>query len=67
MLEFSIFFGQRWVVTLRIPQTGLELHKKIIPVGRPGTTEEAAGPILLLCSSLSDYVTGHVLLVTGGR
>jgi 3-oxoacyl-[acyl-carrier protein] reductase len=54
-------------VALGIPQTGLEARKKIIPLGRPGTPDEAAGPILFLCSPLSDYVTGHVLLVTGGR
>lgn len=54
-------------VTLGIPQTGLEERKKIIPLGRPGTVEEAAGPILFLCSPLADYVNGHVLMVTGGR
>jgi 3-oxoacyl-[acyl-carrier protein] reductase len=54
-------------VSLGIPQTGLEERKKIIPLGRPGTVEEAAGPILFLCSPLSDYVNGHVLMVTGGR
>lgn len=54
-------------IALGIPQTGLEARKKIIPLGRPGTPAEAAGPILFLCSPLSDYVTGHVLMVTGGR
>lgn len=54
-------------VALGIPQTGLEERRKIIPLGRPGTVEEAAGPILFLCSPLSDYVNGHVLMVTGGR
>ena len=54
-------------VALGIPQVGLDARKKIIPLGRPGTPEEAAGPILFLCSPLSNYVTGHVLMVTGGR
>ncbi len=54
-------------IALGIPQTGLEERKKIIPLGRPGTVEEAAGPILFLCSPLADYITGHVLMVTGGR
>ena len=54
-------------VALGIPQTGLELRRQIIPLGRAGTVEEAAGPVLFLCSPLSDYVTGHVLMVTGGR
>ena len=37
-----------------------------IPLGRAGTPQEAAGPVLFLASPLSDYVTGAVLLVTGG-
>jgi 3-oxoacyl-[acyl-carrier protein] reductase len=36
------------------------------PLGRFGTPEEAAGPVLFFCSSLSDYVTGEVLLCSGG-
>lgn len=39
---------------------------KTIPLGRFGTTDDAAGPVLFLCSPLSDYVTGEVLLVAGG-
>jgi 3-oxoacyl-[acyl-carrier protein] reductase len=54
-------------VALGIPRAGLEARKHLIALGRPGTPEEAAGPILFLCSPLSDYVTGHVLMVTGGR
>ena len=54
-------------VALGIPQVGLESRKQIIALGRSGTAEEAAGPVLFLCSPLSDYVTGHVLMVTGGR
>lgn len=54
-------------VALGIPRAGLEARKGLIALGRPGTPAEAAGPILFLCSPLSDYVTGHVLMVTGGR
>jgi 3-oxoacyl-[acyl-carrier protein] reductase len=36
------------------------------PLGRLGTPEEAAGPVLFFCSPLSDYVSGEVLLVSGG-
>ena len=36
------------------------------PLGRFGTAEEAAGPVLFFCSPLSDYVTGEVLLCSGG-
>ena len=38
----------------------------VIPVGRPGTAEEAARAIYFLCSPLSDYVHGQVLNVSGG-
>ncbi|MCL4294991.1 MAG: SDR family oxidoreductase [Anaerolineae bacterium] len=54
-------------VALGIPQSGLEARKQIIALGRPGTPEEAAGPILFLCSPLANYVTGHLLKVDGGR
>lgn len=53
-------------VELGIPSTLREMAKMMIPFGRPGTPEEAAGPVLFLASELSNYVTGHVLLVTGG-
>jgi 3-oxoacyl-[acyl-carrier protein] reductase len=36
------------------------------PLGRVGTVEEAAGAVLFLCSPLSDFVTGEVLMCTGG-
>ena len=39
---------------------------QMIPLGRGGTPQEAAGAIYLLCSPDSDYVSGQTLLVTGG-
>ena len=36
------------------------------PMSRPGTVEEAAGPMLFLASPLSNYVNGAVVEVTGG-
>jgi 3-oxoacyl-[acyl-carrier protein] reductase len=36
------------------------------PLGRFGTADEAAGPVVFFCSPLSDYVTGEVLLCSGG-
>jgi 3-oxoacyl-[acyl-carrier protein] reductase len=53
-------------VDIGIPEAAREAFKQMIPLGRPGTPEEAAGPVLFLASSLSDYVTGTVLMVTGG-
>jgi 3-oxoacyl-[acyl-carrier protein] reductase len=40
--------------------------KTACPLGRFGTVEEAAGPVLFFCSPLSDYVSGEVLVVSGG-
>ena len=53
-------------VQLGIPEQMRQVAVQHIPLGRAGTPEEAAGPVLFLASPLSDYVTGHVLLVTGG-
>jgi 3-oxoacyl-[acyl-carrier protein] reductase len=36
------------------------------PLGRAGTVEEAAGAVLFFCSPLSDFVTGEVLMCSGG-
>jgi 3-oxoacyl-[acyl-carrier protein] reductase len=38
----------------------------LAPLGRKGTVDEAAGPVLFFCSPLADYVTGEVLIVSGG-
>ncbi len=53
-------------IQLGIPDQMRQAAMNFIPLGRAGTPEEAAGPVLFLASPLSDYVTGHVLLVTGG-
>ncbi|MEZ5653080.1 MAG: SDR family oxidoreductase [Burkholderiaceae bacterium] len=39
---------------------------QMIPLGRGGTPEEAAGSVYLFCSPDSDYVSGQCLVVTGG-
>jgi 3-oxoacyl-[acyl-carrier protein] reductase len=54
-------------VALGVPDQMRQIGTMMIPLGRPGTPEEAAGPMLFLASSLSDYVSGHVLEITGGR
>jgi 3-oxoacyl-[acyl-carrier protein] reductase len=36
------------------------------PLGRAGTVEEAAGAVLFFCSPWSDFVTGEVLICSGG-
>jgi 3-oxoacyl-[acyl-carrier protein] reductase len=39
---------------------------QMIPLGRGGTPEEAAGSVYLFCSPDSDYVSGQTLVVNGG-
>jgi len=39
---------------------------QLIPLGRPGTPEEAAGAVYLLCTPESDYISGEVLTCGGG-
>jgi len=53
-------------IALGIPKQSRELVLRQIPLGRAGKPEDAAGPVLFLASPLSDYVTGAVILVTGG-
>ncbi|MGW1282130.1 SDR family NAD(P)-dependent oxidoreductase [Streptomyces tsukubensis] len=43
------------------------MASKIIPLGRPGTPEEAAGAVYVLCLPETDYVSGQCLVVDGAR
>jgi 3-oxoacyl-[acyl-carrier protein] reductase len=54
-------------VALGVPDQLRQMAPLLIPLGRPGTPEEAAGPVLFLASPLANYVSGIVLEVTGGR
>lgn len=53
-------------IKLGIPTQTREMAKFIIPMGRSGTVDDAAGPLLFFASALADYVSGQVLEVTGG-
>jgi 3-oxoacyl-[acyl-carrier protein] reductase len=54
-------------VQLGIPEQLRQMGPMTIPLGRPGTPQEAAGGVFLLCSPWSNYVHGQVLNVTGGQ
>jgi 3-oxoacyl-[acyl-carrier protein] reductase len=54
-------------IQLGIPDQLRGMAAMLIPLGRPGTPEEAAGGIFFLCSPWSNYVSGQVLNVTGGQ
>ncbi len=47
-------------------ETGQKQLKRV-PFRRPGTMEELSGPLLLLCSDASGYMTGSILAVDGGH
>jgi 3-oxoacyl-[acyl-carrier protein] reductase len=54
-------------VQLGIPDQMRGMASMVIPLGRPGTPEEAAGGVFFLCTPWSDFVHGQVLNVTGGQ
>ena len=54
-------------VQLGIPDQLRSMAPMLIPFGRPGTPQEAAGPVFFLCSPWANYVNGQVLSITGGQ
>ncbi len=53
-------------ISLGIPEQMRQIVSDLIPLGRPGTPEEAASAMLLLASPLANYISGQILEVTGG-
>ena len=51
---------------LGVPESFRDAVIAQIPLGRPGTPDEAAGSVYFFCSPDSDYVSGQTLLVAGG-
>src|SRR5580693_2817260 len=45
---------------------GQKMAQAAIPLGRPATAEEIAGPILFLASDLANFMTGEIINVNGG-
>jgi 3-oxoacyl-[acyl-carrier protein] reductase len=54
-------------IPLGIPEQMRAMAAMLIPLGRPASPEEAAGPVFFLCSPWANYVHGQVLNVTGGQ
>jgi 3-oxoacyl-[acyl-carrier protein] reductase len=54
-------------IQLGIPEQMRAMAAMMIPLGRPASPEEAAGPVFFLCSPWANYVHGQVLNVTGGQ
>lgn len=60
-----------WVITdmsagtLEHPEHGKRAIS-LIPVGRPGSVDEIAGPILFLCTPFAGFISGEIFNVNGG-
>lgn len=53
-------------IKVGVQPAAIEAVKQQCPLGRFGTPQEAAGPVLFFCSPWSDYVSGEVLICSGG-
>jgi 3-oxoacyl-[acyl-carrier protein] reductase len=53
-------------VAMGVPQSFLDAMKTTIPLGRAGTPQDAAGAVYLFCLPEADYITGEVVLASGG-
>ena len=53
-------------VAVGIPEKVVAGFRSMIPLGRTGTVEEAAGGVYLFCLPESNYVSGQTLTVGGG-
>jgi len=54
-------------IPLGIPERMRQMAPVVIPLGRPATPEDAAGPIFFLCSPWSNFVHGQVITASGGQ
>jgi len=54
-------------VQLGISEQLRGMASMLIPLGRAGTPDEAAGAIFLLCTPWANYIHGQVINVTGGQ
>jgi 3-oxoacyl-[acyl-carrier protein] reductase len=56
--------GRSFKVGVGAPQ--VEMAKMLIPLGRVGTPEDAAGAIFLFCLPESDFISGEIVIASGG-
>jgi NAD(P)-dependent dehydrogenase (short-subunit alcohol dehydrogenase family) len=54
-------------MAMAIPKDVLEKMVAAIPLDRMGTPDEVANVVWFLLTPLSSYITGHVVVVGGGR
>lgn len=44
----------------------LSTFERLVPLGRGGTTDEAADSVYLFCIPESNYISGQIIAVGGG-
>jgi 3-oxoacyl-[acyl-carrier protein] reductase len=64
--EAEVFDADGEQVVLGVPAQMLETAVPMIPIGRKATPDEAAAPVVFLCSPGSNYIMGQVLTIGGG-
>ena len=53
-------------IKVGVSQELLEMSERMIPLGRTGTPDEAAGSVFLFCLPESDYISGQTIVCGGG-
>jgi len=61
----QITVGDR-TVKVGLGDARIAMMKELIPLGRPGTPADAAGAVYLFCLPESDFVSGEVVVASGG-
>ena len=56
--------GQK--IGIGIPKSSADMLRAMVPMGRAGTAEEAAGSVYLLTLPEADYISGQLLICGGG-
>lgn len=53
-------------IKVGIQQSMIDAAASVIPLGRPGTPDEAAGAVVMLCLPEANYVSGQTVVCGGG-
>ena len=54
-------------IKVGVQKSMIDVASQVIPLGRPGTPDEAAGSVVMLCLPEANYVSGQTLVCGGGH